>query len=285
MKTCNYCGSDDIEKFMNIKDRFSNEIFQYNNCSSCGLIFLEKILSETEILNYYPEFYEAYNVVGDQKLLEKKLQFIFSFCKKCSSILDVGCASGNFLKVAKKNGFRDVFGVELNSSMREIASHKGIEIIGSTLTDAYRTGRTFDVITLWDVFEHLPDPITSLELIFSMLNQNGLLFISIPNLNSFDRFLFGKSWIGWDAPRHFFLFDQKLLKELLNKCGFDYIGAHGVTGAKGAFNLSIDKYLNREISKTKLFSLFSLMLWPYRQIGYIFKRCPVITVVARKRSL
>ena len=284
MKTCDYCGSNDIKDFINVKDRFSEESFLYNKCSNCGLIYLDKKFSETDIMEYYPENYEAYKVGNDLKINEKKIHFIRSCCENCSSILDVGCSSGDFLKAAKKNGFKIIAGIELSSEMAKIASQRGIEIIGNSLVDIYSTDRSYDVITLWDVFEHLPDPKISLERIGSMLKKDGVLVMSIPNLNSFDRFLFKQNWIGWDAPRHFFLFDQKLLRELLKKNGFHYLNTFGITGAKGAFNLSVDKTFNREISKTKFFSVISLLLWPYRQIGYFLKRCPVITIVARKRS-
>jgi SAM-dependent methyltransferase len=284
MKTCNYCGSNNIKEFIFVKDRFSKERFLYNKCKNCGLIFLDKIISETDIMKYYPENYEAYKVGNDLKINTKKIRFVRLFCENCSSILDVGCSSGDFLKVAKENGFKKIAGIEINSEMAKIASESGIEIIGNSLFDIDIASQLFDVITLWDVFEHLPEPKISLERINTLLKEDGVLIMSIPNLKSFDRFLFKENWIGWDAPRHFFLFDQKLLRDLLNKNGFYYLNTFGITGAKGAFNLSVDKSFNREISKTKYYSIISLLLWPYRQIGYFLKRCPVITVVARKRS-
>ena len=285
MINCIYCNSKKIIKFKEVKDRFSKEIFIYNKCTNCGLVFLDSIPLEKDILKYYPDNYEAYQLINDDKVLDKKIKLISRLCAQCSSILDIGCSNGSFLISAKENNFEHIFGIELNTQIAKIASDRGVEIIGRTLDDASKTGMTFDVITLWDVFEHLPDPINALKKTFIMLNQDGFLFLSIPNLNSFDRFLFGKNWIGWDAPRHFYLFDQKLMRILLSDVGFTNIQLFGITGAKGAFNLSIDKLLNCEISKTKTFSLFSLLLWPYRQIGYLFNKCPVITIAAKKRIL
>lgn len=284
MAECNFCGSIDHEDFILVKDRFSDEYFQYVNCAKCSLIFLKNPLSETEILNYYPKDYEAYNPKADQKVLEKKLKFMFSFCEIYSSILDIGCSNGGFLTVAKEMGIESIYGVELNSSMAMEASQRGIEVLGYTLEDAYQTGKTFDVITLWDVLEHLPDPNSALEKIHEMLSQNGFLFISIPNTNSFDRYLFGKNWIGWDAPRHYFLFSVELIKSLLYKKGFGNIVIHGITGAKGAFNLSLDKIFGREVSNSRFYQFISLLLWPYRKLGYVLNMCPVITVVARKKN-
>ncbi|NIT60272.1 MAG: methyltransferase, partial [Aliifodinibius sp.] len=54
-----------------------------------------------------------------------------------------------------------------------------------------------------DVLEHLPSPKNTLIRCSKLLKADGILVFSIPNLISFDRYLFGDNWIGWDAPRHF----------------------------------------------------------------------------------
>ncbi|MAT42526.1 MAG: hypothetical protein CL609_09310 [Anaerolineaceae bacterium] len=282
MTNCDFCGSNKNFDFISTQDRFTNEEFQYVKCLRCGLIFLKHIPSKDEILRYYPNNYEAYSGIKKKKVLEKTIKYIKKYKNNPSSILDIGCSTGEFLEAIKFNGIKNVYGIELNEVISDIAKEKGIKIVGSTIDDLQPNDRGYDIITLWDVFEHLPNPRSSLEKIFSILNPGGYLFMSIPNLDSFDRYIFGQKWIGWDAPRHLYLYDNKLIEKVLIESGFSFEFTHCITGAKGAFNLSMDKLIGKSISDTITVRFLSLFLWPYRQISYLIKRAPVITVVAKK---
>jgi SAM-dependent methyltransferase len=143
----------------------------------------------------------------------------------------------------------------------------------------------FNVITLWDVLEHLPDPKAALKKCHKLLVPDGLLIFSIPNLKSFDRYLFGQIWIGWDAPRHFNMFSEVTIKRLFELTGFELLEQKCLLGGKGTFLLSLDNLFgNGKMGAivNKIYPLISALLWPYRQFSYFFKRGPIITFVARK---
>jgi len=287
---CNLCGSSESSPFFSRVDRFSGDVFEFVSCNQCGLIYLNPRPTQSELGGYYPSGYEAYNSfetlsVDMQRALNIQLKFIEKFAQSRGRLLDVGCATGNFMQVSKLQGW-DAHGIELIASAAQIAQEKhGTNVkIGSLETVEY-PDRYFNIITLWDVLEHLPDPKGALKHCHNLLVPGGLLIFSIPNLKSFDRYLFGRVWIGWDAPRHFYMFSEITIKRLFELTGFQLLEQKCLLGGKGTFLLSLDNLVGSGrmgAIVNKIYPLISALLWPYRQFSYIFKRGPIITFVARK---
>jgi SAM-dependent methyltransferase len=140
------------------------------------------------------------------------------------SLLDVGCASGRFLRVCALNGFQ-VTGVEpatgLADKAREAVYGKG-EIFCATLQDASLPPASFDVVTLWDVLEHVPEPIEFLILCRSLLKSGGFLFANVPDLASFQARVFGRRW-PLLLPEHLNYFTRKSLGLCAHKAGFELL--------------------------------------------------------------
>lgn len=287
---CNLCGSSESSPFFSRVDRFSGDVFEFVSCNQCGLIYLSPRPTQSELGGYYPSGYEAYNSfeslsVDMQRALNIQLKFIERFAQGRRRLLDVGCATGNFMQVSKLQGW-DAHGIELIASAAQIAQEKhGTNVkIGSLETVEY-PDRYFNIITLWDVLEHLPDPEGALKHCHNLLVPGGLLIFSIPNLKSFDRYLFGRVWIGWDAPRHFNMFSEITIKRLFELTGFELVERKCLLGGKGTFLLSLDNLVGNGrmgVIVNKIYPLISALLWPYRQFSYFFKRGPIITFVARK---
>ena len=291
---CDLCGTDKPTLLFNRVDRYTGQEFQLATCSICGLIYMPTRPAAGELDKYYPEDYEAYYLLDEKsdsrnwhlrRALDLQLKFVETHSLGKGKLLDVGSATGNFLKVAQENGWQ-VLGIEPIVKAAKIArEYYHLEITTSTLETAPLEPGTFDVITMWDVLEHLPSPKQALIRSRELLEPGGILVFSIPNLSSFDRYLFGKYWIGWDAPRHFNLFTEQALDQLLEATGFEKIAKSCILGGKGTFLLSLDNMLgdNRFSSIIKtLYPIISALLWPYRQISYLIKRGPIITYAVRK---
>ena len=291
---CDLCGSDEPVTLFKLEDRYTGDEFQLATCSQCGLIYLPNRPTGDNLDRYYPEGYEAYYLLEDKtnsrnwhlrRALNLQLKFIESHSPAKGKLLDVGCATGNFLKVAQENGWQ-VLGVEPIGKAAQIArDYYQLEVITGTLDSADIPSISFDVITMWDVLEHLPSPKQALHRSLELLKPGGLLVFSIPNLISFDRSLFGQYWIGWDAPRHFNLFSEQTLRRLLDTTGFEYTTQECILGGKGTFLLSLDMVLNNNQFGSgikSLYPLISAILWPYRQISYLLNRGPIITYAVRK---
>ena len=293
--TCDLCGTDESHPYLVTQDRFSGKRYQLVKCDQCSLIYLNPRPAHDDMAAHYPDDYEAYNTkeIGQtvieqwhiRRALVLQLDYVEKYARQPGNLLDVGCATGNFMHLAQERGWQ-AQGIELMDKAANIARQRyGLNVITGSLETIQLSSTNFHVITLWDVLEHLPSPKNALLLCNRLLVEGGWLIFSIPNLISFDRYLFGKYWIGWDSPRHFHLFTEHTLCKLLKAAGFELAGKRCVIGGKGTFFLSLDRVMgSSRWAKCirRLYPLIGAMLWFYRQFAYLFHRGPVITYVARK---
>jgi len=281
--------------FLTRADRFNGEVFQFVSCTQCELVYLNPRPTQLELAKYYPANYEAYHSSEDLNLsveerdirraLDIQLNFVEKLVPSRGHLLDIGCATGNFMWAARERGW-EVRGIELIESAARIAQERyGLNVEIGSLETVEWPDACFNIITLWDVLEHLPDPKGALKHCHNLLVPGGLLIFSIPNLKSFDRYLFHRVWIGWDAPRHFNMFSEITIKRLFELTGFELLEQKCLLGGKGTFLLSLDNLVGNGrmgVIVNKIYPLISALLWPYRQFSYFFKRGPIITFVARK---
>lgn len=229
--TCLVCDNQDISFLMKVKDHFlSGETFSLYKCNSCGLISTFPAPDENSIADYYKSekyishsskpaslFEFLYRQVRNVTLKSKaKITSEYAQGKK---ILDIGCATGEYLIICKKKGF-EVFGVEPNQKVREIALAKnGLKIDDLNTLDLYNP-ESFDVITMWHVLEHVHDINERMARINQLLKPNGTAIIAVPNPESYDANYYIDRWAAYDVPRHLFHFTQKTIKTLAEKYGF-----------------------------------------------------------------
>ena len=140
-------------------------------------------------------------------------------CLQKGASLDVGTAGGSFLAVAQRNGW-EVAGCEPNRWMAEWGKeHYSIDIVPGTIFDMGLEDESFDVVTLWDVIEHTPDPTTVLEECRRVLKPGGLLVVNIPDIGSLVSRLMGRRWV-FLLSIHLYYFTVQTLREMLKKTGF-----------------------------------------------------------------
>jgi SAM-dependent methyltransferase len=141
--------------------------------------------------------------------------------KKGGSLLDVGCNVGLFLKVAREEGY-SVKGVELNQACAAYARDTfNFEIYSTPLESATLEDESFDVVTLFDVLEHVPDIHVLMSIITKILKKDGLLVVQSPNIHSLMAKLTGSKW-SWLTPSdHLYHFSIQSLTMLLRSHSFD----------------------------------------------------------------
>lgn len=304
---CNLCGSDETELLLERVDRLhkSSGPFHYVRCLRCRLIYLNPRPTLDEIHTYYTEEYEAFKEREESfpfwfgqhflTLTEKRCKAVENMCStRRGRLLDVGCARGDFLLGMKERDW-EVWGVELSAQAAQEARDRiGASILHGQLEEAGFPNAYFDVITLWDVLEHLFDPKASLKEVNRILDEDGLLVLGVPNLSSFDARIFGEAWIGWDAPRHLYAFPAEVMARLLTEAGFIIVSRKCFYGGYGAFSLSLQFYLEERVRQGRgqdiLFwiarqRLLHYILWPYFQVAYALGKGPTITYFCRKRTL
>ena len=173
----------------------------------------EDYISHTDTKRNLLEF--AYHKVREISL-KRKLKLINSFGSESKSLLDIGCGTGDFLETALKDNW-SITGIEPNESARQIANSKTNNSVFETEELSKLKPRSFDVITLWHVLEHLPDLEMHTALFKSLLKPNGTLVIAVPNYKSYDADYYKNFWAAYDVPRHLWHFSKIAIEGLFKK--------------------------------------------------------------------
>jgi SAM-dependent methyltransferase len=299
--TCNLCGSSAYDLYMERGDLnvFLPGIFTLVRCRSCGLIYQNPRPSPSSWDAIYPSEYDQYNHPDAQHEsilkrlsreygLAKRTKFIRRFKTK-GSLLDVGCADGDFLKEMSKSSGWNVAGIEPHPEASQAARENGLNVRTGTLEDLESFKSQYDVITLWHVIEHLYDPNAALKIIYQLLRPGGVVVLTTSNQDSMDARIFGKYWIGVELPRHFYIYSIKSMNALLEQTGFTLIHTSCFYGSHAAFMSSVRFWLRRngQISpklENVLFSLpIRIFLSPFFFLIDHLKASSPVTFVAVKR--
>ena len=212
--------------FLTVKDySVSQEIFDLYHDAKLDMLIttpqpsLENLGKYYESVDYISHtdskrslFEKAYHFVKSIAL-KNKLNLINSLQPKKGSILDIGAGTGDFLSVAKNNGWHTV-GVEPSEKAKAIAKKKGVSFVAETSELA---DHSFDVISMWHVLEHVPNLENQIKELKRLLKPNGTLIIAVPNFKSFDAKHYGKFWAAYDVPIHFWHFSKTAVKILFEK--------------------------------------------------------------------
>ncbi len=217
---------------LKVKDHsVSGEVFELIQNSEYG--FLETIPqpSKEKLPDYYKSedyishtdskrniFEKAYHLVRHISL-KKKLNLINASATEGKNLLDVGCGTGDFLEIAQQNNW-NVSGIEPNEQARTIANKKTNNAVFEIDQLLNFESNSFNVITLWHVFEHLPNLEDHISIFKTLLKPNGTLIIAVPNYNSYDANHYKQFWAAYDVPRHLWHFNQESISKLVSKQSF-----------------------------------------------------------------
>jgi SAM-dependent methyltransferase len=249
---CNRCGSGDEDEVFRGSDRLQRlpGIFRVVRCRPCGLLRQNPRPTAETIGAYYPETYEPYSPsLRDESNSLRRLDRWYGMAKRrrliekhqaTGRILDVGCATGNFLAEMKRTGRWQAVGIEPNepAALRARASN-GLDVRTGRLADLEAPPASFDVVTLWNVVEHVHEPIDDLRRAVALLKPGGWLVLSLPNLDSLEVRLFGRGWCGWDLPRHLYFFSRATLGSALAGLDLTQVERVYLSGSQISFALSL----------------------------------------------
>ncbi len=299
---CPLCGQDRSEFYRAGRDRAHGTPgqFQLVRCRDCRLVYLCPRPTEDEIGNLYPPDYGPHQVVrGRLGLLQridvgygmsKRARFVERHANRGGNALDVGCGTGEFLLELRDRGW-NVTGQEVNGNAAGIAIGAGLAVRACPLDRCGFEAESFDLVTLWDVVEHLPDPVSTLREIRRILKPSGRLVLSTPDLGSLDSRLFAGWWHGLEIPRHLVLFGPETIRHALQRAGFEMVERKYISGSYHVRLLSVQALLHdlqvpEPMRRTLLvlagLPLWRLAIWP---ISRLLERAgigPVMTIVARK---
>lgn len=226
-RACPLCNADDTSLL------FNKLGFNHVRCKNCDLVYVNPILTEEKLHNFYLDE-ESYNNVLTNKLqieLDKRrfnyhLDVIEQYLdiQKPGKILDVGAGPGTFVEVAKER-YWEPTAVEFNSFCVKRIKLLGIECIDEPLENVYLPENSFDCITLWAVFEHLQNPHNMLQIINKLLRPGGILAILVPNINSLAARIMHESCATFSGDTHINFFSDQTLTKIQEMNGFKVLEA------------------------------------------------------------
>lgn len=237
---CNFCQSGpekasviyeaDVDKIPRTHDEFmaiyssaSTEVFYERllRCRSCGLIYLSPRPKMDIVI-------KGYSSARDEEYISQERGRLVTFRKSVSLIkkfipsgklLDVGAASGIFVKAAQEAGY-EAYGIEPSSWLCEVARRRyGVTVFPGTVESVKLEKGSFDVITMFDALEHVPDPLATLNEVRKMLKPGGILVVNYPDISDPLAVLFGRKW-WFLLSVHLFYFTPGTLSAYMDKTGF-----------------------------------------------------------------
>ena len=252
---CNFCGHSQADEFLTLTDLRMNlpGSWKLMKCERCGLLFIDPQPSWEELSAHYPEDYHSYlrkdsksaNFLRGFGLRNRVHSVLRQVTVQNGRLLDVGCATGDFLLAFKEMTDWNVEGLEIVPEAAAAARAKGLEIIEAELEIANLVTGNYDVITLWDVLEHMQDPAMVLQICHDLLNPEGMLVLKCPDPAGKEALLFEQSWIGYEAPQHLFGFPRAVLKNKLEEIGFSKVSRTQTGSDYSSFFVSFGHWLNK----------------------------------------
>jgi len=207
--------------------------FSYLKCKGCGLVFLSPRPDEREIPRFYGEDYYGEGSQKFRSCLEaprlffawNRMRRVLKFFSRPGKVLDVGCGQGTFLQLIKGKGW-EVAGTELTQESASRASRLGIPVSIGEIDENRFPPHSFDLITLWQVLEHLAEPRKTLKSLLGLLRKGGIVAISTPNIDSLQAEVGKDRWFHLDPPRHLYLFSPRTLERIMASLGFRLLKLH-----------------------------------------------------------
>ena len=217
---CNLCGSTRHTALYQMPDRrgFQAGIFTVVECDQCGLGFVNPRPRFQDMGKYYPkEYYEewfAQNRAYHLGRYAREASYLRQIERKPGpkSLLDVGCANGDYPRFMRARGWH-VEGVEVSTSSQPITDFK---VYPQQLPDIPVNQPTYDAVTAWAVLEHVHDPMAYFRKASEVTKVGGLFVFLVTNFNS----LASRRLFLEDIPRHLYFFSEKAVQKYLEETGF-----------------------------------------------------------------
>ncbi|WP_411348129.1 methyltransferase domain-containing protein [Paenibacillus sp. WLX2291] len=240
LRSCPVCNGKKYSMLHSIK---GHEDFETNlyRCSDCATVFMNPQPTENYLEWFYNHIY--YSKVHREKMgwepelsnvnsavlrvNEMRMDLVESFWNQTrfprGRLLDVGCSTGNFIWEAQLR-YWSVQGIEISEDAAERGRQDhDLDILTGELTDTIFEKDTFDIITAWDVIEHIPNPHHFMVNISRVLKKDGLFVANTPNVSSSASYYAGSQWRHLDPPLHVILYDHISLRVLLRQHNFEIL--------------------------------------------------------------
>jgi SAM-dependent methyltransferase len=217
-------SSEEIPDSEFLGNKSLQQKFRYVKCSFCGLVYLNPRIRYHVLMDSYKKATTIEKMCLKKKDKRKYIKRMEEISKYANvdrgNILDIGSGFGFFLNVAKKMGWNAI-GTEPSFQFYKYSKRFGVKVWNKPFEKCKFPENFFHSITMLDVLEHIYDPLRLLMKCKSILNENGVLVIRTPDVNSIYRYLKGKKW--YFGLNHVNLFSDRSMKYLYKKTGFSMV--------------------------------------------------------------
>jgi len=238
---CPVCGT---EASLYLKKTVAGRTFDIYKCIACGLGFVHPLPSKEELeavylKGYYESEYEwgYHTPYGElenplKRMYRRILRRAFKNNKFPSSVLDVGCAYGFLLDVARELGATRTVGLDVSEEAERIVLSKGHHFVRGFFEDA-KLNESFDLVYMGDVLEHFREPHRVMEKLRLVTHSGSAVIVTTVNFDSFMARFFKDRWRLLSPPEHLFFWTKRSLWLLFRYYGFSgYICKYWLTYPK-----------------------------------------------------
>lgn len=270
---------------------FKKDRYSLYECSNCDTQFIWPLPEDQELAKFYQNLAyhsgERYDTeaesAGQDDLWRRRFDLMQTWLSPKGALLDIGCATGKFLKEAKLRGW-EIQGIEKSSPAARQANRylegEYVEVVDPLEFD---TPQKFTVVTFWALIEHLRDPKNYLLKVRDTLVTQGMIAFSTPNTGSLSRWLNASRWRYYIPPEHLFYFNRKSIGYLLESCGFEILKYQ--TQVNFVALLPHNSSLTRLYLRNRFFRIFLKSLAsPLILLNGILHLGETMEVYARKRE-
>jgi SAM-dependent methyltransferase len=222
-KPCLVCGHVGAREWLRAPDRLHGRQQKYTllRCPSCSLVWLSDPPMPAEMHHHYTDAYDKLISAAGKNSPARwgfRKEALAKY-KQAGVLLDLGCSSGAFFEFMRSESWK-LYGIEMSAeSARTAEASTGAQVFVGDILDAPYPRESFDVITCFDVLEHLYEPREVMARVGKWLKPGGLFYVLIPNVDSAEARVFGSYWHGLELPRHLFHYSPASLKFLAESAG------------------------------------------------------------------
>lgn len=257
----NLMNLSSAKHFLNVKDySVSQETFELLHDEELDMLITHPQPSLEKLPSYYESVDYISHTDGNKSLFEKMYQFVKTIALKNKlklinsqspkgSILDIGAGVGDFLTVAKNDGWETI-GIEPSDKAKAIAKNKGVSFVESL---SELESNSFDVITMWHVLEHVPDLENQIKELKRLIKPTGTVIVAVPNFKSYDAEYYGKFWAAYDIPIHLWHFSKTAIKKIFTKENLELVKVLPMKFDSFYVSLLSEKYKTGKMNFIKAF--------------------------------
>ena len=237
---CNLCGSKDYKVLFkstlrddNLKNSYTQYVIsersprygQIVQCKRCALVYANPRDNASDIIHNYTMVKDE-NYFSEWSAREavflRGLRLIEKYAVREGRLLDLGCFTGVFLNLVRKNNW-SALGIEPSKWAVDYGRNRlNLKILQGTFEDFEFDDEYFDVVTMWDVIEHISDPKLTLSLLNKKLKKGGILYLTTFNFDSIFRKLFGSKYWFFEQM-HIYYFTPRTIRRMLEECNYKVI--------------------------------------------------------------